>query len=150
MSDIRSKPLTKEFKEASWPPSKEPGQSAERGFFVIRNGECLEVGKVLEVVRDKSAAVHQDSMDPITHPCDPFGAPIDSKSKFRQITKANGCEEVGNDRNLRTPVMKEVSEQDYVDSVRKAINDCRYGNSGLSEYERHRCREIDRRRRNYG
>lgn len=150
MTTIKTKPLSKEFKEASWPPSKEPGESS-RGFFVCRDGEFIEAGGIPKVsARGQSAAVIQDTMDAITHPCDPFGAPIDSKSRFRQITKANGCEEVGNERIKTEPRLKGMSEADYVDSVRKAINDCRYGNSGLSEYERHRCREIDRRRNNHG
>lgn len=146
---IKSKPITKEYEDASWPPSKEPGESS-RGFYVFRNGEFLSGADLILKQRNESAFVIQDTMDPTIHPCDPFGAPIESKSQFRAITKANGCEEVGNDRNKTRPEPKGMSEADYVDAVRKAINDCRYGESGLSEYERHRCREIDRRRNNHG
>lgn len=146
---IQSKPLSKEYKEASWPPSKEPGESS-RGFYVFHDGEFKDAKEVFVSKDNKSAYVHQDTMDALTHPCDPFGAPIDSKSRFRAITKANGCEEVGNERVKTEPKMKGMTEADYVDSVRKAINDCRYGNSGLTEYERYKCKEIDRRRNNHG
>ena len=44
----------------------------------------------------RSASVIQDSMEPTWHPC--TGEKIDSKSRFRQITKAHGCVEVGNEK----------------------------------------------------
>ena len=42
---------------------------------------------------NKGAYIVKDRMRPILHPC--TGQLIDSKSKFRKITKANGCREVG-------------------------------------------------------
>lgn len=40
-------------------------------------------------------SIHRDCMDALQHPC--TGEMIDSKSKFREITRANGCREIGND-----------------------------------------------------
>jgi hypothetical protein len=36
-----------------------------------------------------------DHMDPLMHPC--TGEMIDSKSRFRAVTRAHGCFELGND-----------------------------------------------------
>lgn len=59
-----------------------------------------EQGKVVPITERKTApqshAVHQDSMDACVHPC--TGEMIDSKSKFRQITRAHGCTEVGDQK----------------------------------------------------
>lgn len=43
-----------------------------------------------------SAAIISDSMEALPHPCD--GKIYDSKSTFRKVTKAHGCEETGNDK----------------------------------------------------
>ena len=40
-------------------------------------------------------SIHRDAMDALQHPC--TGEMIDSKSKFREVTRANGCREIGND-----------------------------------------------------
>lgn len=58
-----------------------------------------------------TAYVIPDSMDALWHPV--TGEYIDSKSKFRRITKNSGCEELGNDRpavekEIDTPGRKEA------------------------------------------
>ncbi len=65
--------------------------------FVIRNGKLIE--KHLAPPRhsgDKSHYVISDTMDAMRHPI--TGKFMDSKSKFREITRANGCVEVGNEK----------------------------------------------------
>lgn len=47
-----------------------------------------------------------DSMNPTKHPID--GKIYDSKSKFREVTRAHGCIEVGNDSFPRHPGIPEV------------------------------------------
>lgn len=120
-----------------------------RGRFVYRNGKFINIADYKETKRQVHA-VHQDTMDGIEHPAEP-GKLIESRSQFRAITKKHGLEEIGNEKlKPREPVRKESSEEDYINAVKKAINDCRWGNSGLSEYEREKCRRIDRLRNNHG
>jgi len=42
-----------------------------------------------------SVAIHTDIIEPTWHPAD--GRYYESKSKFRNVTKAHGCREIGND-----------------------------------------------------
>ncbi len=147
MSEIRTRKYNKGDKnESSWP--SEFGNAKKSCKYVFRDGKFQEVGADFRETK-RAHAVHQDSMDPIEHPAEP-GKKIDSKSRFRAITKKHGLEEMGNDRVKLEPVRKGMSEADYVDAVKKAINDCRYGNSGLTEFEREKCRRIDRLRNNHG
>lgn len=67
-----------------------------RQIWVARmvDGEfrLIPVGEVEHTPR---VHVIQDSMEPTWHPA--TGETIDSKSAFRRLTKASGCEEVGNE-----------------------------------------------------
>jgi hypothetical protein len=65
-----------------------------RRFFQWRDGEFVELGvKPLEA----TTTIITDSLPPggLWHPA--TGTFVDSKSKFRQYTKAAGCVEVGNE-----------------------------------------------------
>jgi hypothetical protein len=46
-------------------------------------------------------AIIGDTMAPAMHPC--TGETMDSKSRFREVTRANGCVEYGNDVPLPAP-----------------------------------------------
>lgn len=130
-------------KESSWPPDL--GTAKKSCMYVFRDGKFQEV----EQFRQSAIhAIRTDSMEPIEHPAEP-GKLIDSQSRYRAITKKHGLVEVGNEKiKAKEPIMKRMSVEDIMDDVAKARNDCRYGMSGLSEFERERCRRIDERRRN--
>jgi hypothetical protein len=144
---IKSRPTQRgNEKESKWPSDYGEGG---RGRYVRIDGKYVNVTEEWKETR-RTAAIHQDTMDAIEHPAEP-GKLIDSKSKFRAITRKHGLEEVGNEEiKQREPARKGCSEEDYVNDVKKAINDLRWGNAPLTEYERARCREIDRRRNNHG
>ena len=59
------------------------------------NGEFQMIPVGEAPVGEGAHAVHTDTMDALTHPCD--GKVYDSKSEFRRVTKAHGCVEVGNE-----------------------------------------------------
>jgi hypothetical protein len=67
----------------------------------------------------KSAYIHQDTMDATWHPVN--GQFYDSKSKFREVTRASGRTEIGNDYcNSRGEVS--VNPQPYkTESVRETL-----------------------------
>ena len=66
----------------------------------------------------KFPAIHRDSMDALVHPA--TGETMDSKSRFREVTKAHGMVEVGNDlpTNVKSPVQsKKERMQDIADAI---------------------------------
>ncbi len=65
-----------------------------RAVFVYRDGQMVPKSEARPL--NASANVIRDQMDPTIHHA--TGELIDSKSKFRQITKAAGCIEVGNEK----------------------------------------------------
>lgn len=71
-----------------------------RGTFVLRNGRLVRketagpppsAGRQLGV----GASVISDTMDAMRHPA--TGKLMDSKSRFRAVTRSVGCVEVGNE-----------------------------------------------------
>ncbi len=66
----------------------------------------------------KFPAIHRDSMSAAVHPA--TGQVLDSKSRFREVTKAHGLVEVGNDcqNSQKTPVQHDVSrKKDIADAI---------------------------------
>ena len=65
-----------------------------RRFYIWREGEFIELGQQPVEVRTQ---IITDSLPPggLWHPA--TGKYVDSKSRFRQFTKAAGCVEVGNE-----------------------------------------------------
>lgn len=67
--------------------------------------QCRQTGQLIpeeeygQGNKQESAQVIQDSMEPTWHPA--ADVIIDSKSKFRELTKREGCVEVGNERTAR-------------------------------------------------
>ena len=66
-----------------------------RRFFQWRDGEFVELGA--KGPSEPSTTIITDSLPPggLWHPA--TGTFVDSKSRFRQYTKAAGCVEVGNE-----------------------------------------------------
>ncbi len=71
--------------------------------------------------REASPKVHiiQDSMNALAHPCD--GRIYDSKSVFRQVTRAHGAVELGNDRI--TP-RQDDSHRTIKNDILRAFEEC--------------------------
>lgn len=71
--------------------------------FVLRNGEFVdrELAPPLVERFGEGPMVISDSMPELRHMAD--GKYYSSKAKFREVTKAHNCTEVGNDSSLFTP-----------------------------------------------
>lgn len=66
-----------------------------------------------------SPMISTDTMAAVQHPC--TGEMIDSKARFRNITKAHGCVEVGNDPARLKPREKpKVDRKEVRAAIRKA------------------------------
>lgn len=96
-----------------------------RGTFVIRDGKIVpkdEAGPRIELgpMSDLPCPmVMGDTMEPTQHMCD--GQTYTSKSRFRAVTKAHGCIEVGNDpARFRRPKRQKTSRQQIKDTVERA------------------------------
>jgi hypothetical protein len=72
--------------------------------------------------RKQTHSVIQDSMNSTWHPI--TGEMIDSKSKFRKITKSHGCIEVGNEEQKQRP--PETKDSDYTEAIIKAYENPNY------------------------
>lgn len=86
----------------------------------------------IEEYRPPSTGRHHfiidDTMDAALHPC--TGEMIESKSKFREITRAHGCEEVGNERldyysNNRKPDPR-VERERRVEAIHRAFEEAKW------------------------
>lgn len=97
-----------------------------RQRFVYRDGAWVDAATI-EV--KPSIHVQDDTMQPLEHPAD--GNVYDSRSKFREVTKAHNCVEMGNDRMPKIgetwrkrpieDIQREVKEN-YDKSVRGELN----------------------------
>ncbi len=97
-----------------------------RGTWVYRDGRLVEKGgpddvRVVIARSDMPAPMLlSDTMDPTEHPC--TGEFMTSKSKFRQVTRANGCIEVGNDSSRLRPKTKPAPDREAIrHSIKKAF-----------------------------
>ena len=105
----------------------------------IRQVCVLEDGKFVWKDKDEhystsSAApkVHVigDEMPPAEHPCD--GRVYNSKSAFREVTRAYGCYEVGNDKLPSRPTEEQVRKENRASlarAIQEAIAQCQSGKS---------------------
>ncbi len=86
----------------------------------------------VEEYRPKSTETYhtviEDTMKPALHPC--TGEVIDSKRKFRAITKAHGCEEVGNERldyyKDRSRPDPKVEREMRVEAINRAFEEAKW------------------------
>lgn len=65
--------------------------------YVMRNGELVEKGGPLDIQEDRGSSAHviSDYQPALKH--HGTGRITESKSQFRQMTKATGCIEIGNE-----------------------------------------------------
>ena len=85
---------------------------------VYRNGKLVPKWCAEPKQANRSVSVISDTMQPLRHMA--TGKVIDSKSQFRNETKAAGCVELGNEAiKPRTPI--KLDRRQRVDDIRRAI-----------------------------
>lgn len=90
-----------------------------RETYVMRNGRLVPKREVDPLNTPSSAPqVISDTMTAMVHPSN--GKMYDSKSRFRDETRARGCVEVGND--VRAP-RRQIDLPPVRDDIRRAISD---------------------------
>lgn len=85
--------------------------------YVWHNGEFVDVTDWRPPPR-KFPAIIRDNMDAMVHPA--TGETMDSKSRFREVTKAHGLVEVGNDyvTNVKPPIeTAETRKKDIAEAI---------------------------------
>jgi hypothetical protein len=95
--------------------------------------DCNENGMVdrcltyAHVEHNDAPYVVSDTMEPTRHMCD--GRTYDSKARFREVTRAHGCVEVGNETSTllkpRKPI--ELDRGQRRDDIRRAMHELRNG-----------------------
>lgn len=102
--------------------------------MAIRQVCIMENGKFVWKDKDEyynvKPRVHVigDEMTPAQHPMD--GKFYDSKSAFREVTRAHGCYEVGNDRLPGKPTEDQVRRENRASvsrAIREALEQCQSG-----------------------
>lgn len=94
--------------------------------YVMRNGEIVEKGGPLDIQEDRGSSAHviSDYQPALKH--HGTGRITESKSQFRQMTKATGCIEIGNEiPKPRIPVRLDPRQRK--DDIRKAIYQLKNG-----------------------
>ena len=95
----------------------------ENGAFVWKDkDEYYSVAPRVHVIGDEMPATQ--------HPMD--GKFYSSKSAFREVTRAHGCYEVGNDRLPKKPTEEAVRKETRASvsrAIREALAQCQSGNS---------------------
>lgn len=100
--------------------------------YVWRDGKMIDKAEA-EPLHPTGEATYfiRDTIDALWHPA--TGQMVDSKSKFRQITRAAGCQEVGDQKDygkqrLFTPKLdKRQRIEDIKRTVYNLRNNPRYG-----------------------
>jgi hypothetical protein len=82
---------------------------AKTGTWVHRNGKLVPKHLAESRYSGRVRGVISDTMDALIHPC--TGKLMDSKSAFRQVTKAKGGVEVGNEKLVDSRSSPELDSQ---------------------------------------
>lgn len=93
-----------------------------RDTYVMRNGKLVPKRLAVSHVARSSVSVISDTMADTWHPAD--GKHYDSKSKFRAVTKAHGCVEIGNEKFAPRKPVPETPIERYREQVQRAIYEC--------------------------
>lgn len=116
-------------------------------------------GKMVEIANDEVRRLEQKAKAGVTIITDDLPAPIQSpingkmftsRSAYNRHVEGNGFVYKADCPKGTKPKQIKSTPEDYRQAVAEAIEMCRSGNSGLSEYERHVCKEYDRRIKNHG
>jgi hypothetical protein len=90
-----------------------------RKIYAFRDGKFVELTP--NSSSEQHTAVIDDTMPPTRHPID--GKIYESKSVFRQITKAAGCEEVGNEPiRERIPYKNHLAREERIAFLRETTD----------------------------
>lgn len=96
-----------------------------RKIYAFRDGQFVELTKNCP---SNSTAVIEDSMPPTRHPVD--GKIYDSKSAFRFVTRAAGCEEVGNEPiRDKKPYKNHQARQERINFLREVTDKRQFSKS---------------------
>lgn len=110
-----------------WDKELEQMIPAEEYYF----NKYMKLGDKQGMIGNKPVTMNyiSDQMEPTRHMCD--GKYYTSKAKFREVTKAHGCVEVGNDTKQLTQRRKPVKldRRKRREDIRKAIHDVKNGNA---------------------
>lgn len=118
-----------------------------RRFYVIRDGKLVEVFRA-PPSDPVAPAIITDTMPATFHPAD--GSFCDSKSRFKQITRAHGFDDRTGAKAVANnqPKLKEVTTEHYERDVKIAYEMCKAGTAPLSEHDKAMCKRIDERIKN--
>lgn len=96
-------------------------KSMRKTYFFRQNeqGDWYSIEAEKAPSKGTGTVIIEDTMAPTWHPAD--GKYYDSKSKFRQVTKAHGCVEVGNDYKTSDGGFRGLTEKRQAPSVRESI-----------------------------
>ena len=94
---------------------------------VYRNGKLVPKWCAEPKQANRSVSVISDTMQPLRHMA--TGKVIDSKSQFRNETKASGCVEIGNDP-IRPRQRIELDRRQRADDIRRTIYELKNGRRG--------------------
>lgn len=130
-------------KESAWPPQFPDEGNAGRHFFYDKEQKKVVEGYPLPEGVNSSAFVQQDTMEPTQHMKD--GKWYTSKREFRKTTRRYGCEEIGDQIDWRNkPTKDPKQEQKLEEAVGRAYYQVRDGMAPLSEFDKERCKIINR------
>jgi hypothetical protein len=87
--------------------------------YVYRDGRLVE--KSTAAPRSRGPYVISDALPDMIHPI--TGKPMDSKSNFRAVTRANGCVEVGNEVQRDTRRIDGFDTQSRKADIAQAIKE---------------------------
>lgn len=91
-----------------------------REVYVYRDGKLVPKSQAIPL-NAPSHSIITDSMPETWHPAD--GKHYESKSRFRRVTRAHGCTEVGNERQTDRRQFDRNARED----VRRAVEMVRQG-----------------------
>lgn len=80
--------------------------------------------------------------------CHGTGKTYDSKSRMYEDLKFAGVQPVGKDFRVPTPE-DPITDAAIEDTIRKSLNDLRYGNAEITEEQKHLCKEQNERLNKY-
>lgn len=90
--------------------------------YVYRDGKLVDRNTAGPRQQGPVRGVISDAMrDPLRHPI--TGKLMDSKSQFRAVTRAHGCVEVGNDRQVDSRRMDGFDTGSRKADIARAINE---------------------------
>lgn len=92
--------------------------------YVWHAGGWVRCERITPISPGLSPAIHSDHMDPLRHMA--TGEIFDSKSRFREATRASGCLELGNDASVTTKP-RQTDRKQLRNDIHQAISELEAG-----------------------